>query len=112
MPTLMPPVSAKALRFWSWYCHRSPIEGFQIEDPVVGEGELAEGGPDEDEHETSNTTRSPIAEKRRQILTPLSTGASQLRSIPGNGTGASGRGRMTQRGAGYALTPGAGAQRL
>ena len=30
MPTLIPPVSVNARRFWSWYCHRSPMEGFQI----------------------------------------------------------------------------------
>src|SRR5437868_1801673 len=70
MPTLIPPVSVNARRFWSWYCHRSPMEGFQIPafavaavapfaDAVVP---LRDGV---EEHETRNASNTTIQSRRR-----------------------------------------------
>src|SRR3954466_10115303 len=111
IPTLMPPVSAKALRFWSWYCHRSPIEGVHVAGALVRGGELSGGVPDEDEQEARNTKRSTIGKRRLPIATRLSTELESCGQFRGTESeGQRGTERFPIRS--YALTPGAGAQRL
>src|SRR3954463_14757536 len=90
MFTLIPPVSANARRFWSWYCQRSPIAGFQTRALAGDDGRSLGDGVEE--QATRNANRTTIESKVRGTVLlgesdgVVSIGDGEPGSIPMTGT--------------------------